>query len=135
MMNNTPYTRIGLNSTLMCPGDIMTPWKNQSPGVQDLPEIKLQTLLDAQRTMTIKQSKMRAIMTEELRLEVIRFKAGQLKLGCNENSPQISPGGIVVLDLGTSTPVGCESARHHSEKTKWWRGMPSSGTVHSDHPN
>ena len=48
MMNNTPYTKIGLNSTLMCPGDIMTPWKNQSPGVQDLPEIKLKTLLDAQ---------------------------------------------------------------------------------------
>ena len=103
MMNNTPYTRIGLNSTLMCPGDIMTPWKNQSPGVQDLPEIKLQTLLDAQRTMTIKQSKMRAIMTEELKLEVTRFKAGQLKLGCNKNSPQVSPGGVVVLDLAGQT--------------------------------
>ena len=104
MMNNTPYTKIGLNSTLMCPGDIMTPWKNQSPGVQDLPEIKLQTLLDAQRTMTIKQSKMRAIMTEELKLEVTRFKAGQLKLGRNKNSPQVSPGGVVVLDLVGQTP-------------------------------
>jgi hypothetical protein len=92
MMHNTPYTKIGLNSTLMCPGDIMTPWKNQSPGVQDLPETKLETLLDAQRTMTIKQSKMRAIMIEELKLEVTRFKAGQLKLGCNKNSPQVSRG-------------------------------------------
>ena len=104
MLNNTPYTRIGLNSSLMCPGDIITPWKNQNPGVQDLPEMKLQTLLDAQRAMTIRQSKMRTIMMEELRLEVTRFKAGQLKLGSNKNSPQISPGGIVLLELSGQTP-------------------------------
>ena len=90
----------------------MTPWKNQSPGVQDLPETKLETLLDAQRTMTIRQSKMRSIMTEALKFEVTRFKAGQLRLGCNKNSPQVSPGGVVLLEVGCSPK--CESARHQS---------------------
>jgi 2'-5' RNA ligase len=72
--------------------------------VQNLPETKLKTLIDTQRTMIIKQAKMRAIMTEELRLEVNRFRSGQLKLGSNKSSPRCSPGGVVVLDLAGQAP-------------------------------
>ena len=104
MVNNVPYTSVGLNQSFMCPSDILTPWKVSSasnpPDVQELPETKLQTLLDARKAMCVKQGKIREIMMEELRTDVLRFKAGKLKLGSNKSSPQIRPGGDCTLGAG-----------------------------------
>ena len=108
MVNNIPYTNVGLNQSLMCPSDILTPWKVPSasspPDVQELPESGLQTLLDARKAMCVKQHKMREIQMEELRTNVDRFKSGRLKLGSNKSSPQIEPGGIVLVELGSKPP-------------------------------
>ena len=74
MVNNVPYTNVGMNQSLMCPSDILTPWKVSSasnpPDVQELPEPSYK------HCQTHEKGKMREIMLEELRTDVLRFKAG-----------------------------------------------------------
>ena len=110
MVNNTPFQPFGLNQTLLCPADLVNPWRVASvhgpPRVQELPESGLQTLVEAKRVMTIKQDKMSEILWEETHGEVERFKPGNLKLGKNKSQPrtQVTVGGIVMAELGGRPP-------------------------------
>ena len=108
MVNNFPYASIGLNQTLLCPSDLINPWRvasaSEPPDVQEIPRSDLQTLTDAKMTMTIKQTKMREILWEETKLELERYKPGKLKLGQNKSAPLIEAGGVVLTELGAKPP-------------------------------
>ena len=92
MVDNTPFAPFGLNQTLLCPADLISPWRvagvHGPPKVQEIPDSGLQTLVEAKRIMTIKQDKMTEILWEETRTEVERYKPGNLKLGKKQKSPQ-----------------------------------------------
>jgi 2'-5' RNA ligase len=110
MVNNTPFAPFGLNQTLLCPADLISPWRvagvHGPPKVQEIPDSGLQTLVEAKRIMTIKQDKMTEILWEETRTEVERYKPGNLKLGKNKSHPHphVTIGGVVMTELGGKPP-------------------------------
>jgi 2'-5' RNA ligase len=110
MVNNTPFSPFGVNQTLLCPADLINPWRvagvHGAPKVQEIPESGLQTLTEAKRIMTIKQDKMQEILWEETKIEVDRFKPGNLKLGKNKSHPHphVTVGGVVMTELGGKPP-------------------------------
>ena len=75
MVSNVPYQDVGPNSTLLCPADVLTPWKGMEPEVQCLPENKLKSLMETRRRMIIKQQKLKEIMMEEIRNKTNRFRS------------------------------------------------------------
>ena len=92
MLNHTPYLD-DANELLLAPCDFITPWRGSAPSVQELPPTRLKSLAEARRFLMVKQEKMRQIRREELRLEIDRFKQGNLKLGHNKKISDISLGG------------------------------------------
>jgi hypothetical protein len=110
MVNNTPFSPFGINQTLLCPADLVNPWRvagvHGPPKVQEIPDSGLQTLVEAKRIMTIKQEKMTEILWEETQTEVERYKPGNLKLGKNKSHPHphVTVGGVVMTELGGKPP-------------------------------
>ena len=99
MINCVPYATSETNHLLLTPADTLTPWRGLEPTVQHLPKTKLRSLAEARRLMVIKQERMKEVLMENTRLEVKRFRAGNLKLGKNKSSPQIQVGSVVMLDF------------------------------------
>ena len=104
MVNNTPFTSIGLHRTLLCPSDIINPWRVAGgvppPEVQEIPKTDLRTLAEARMFMIAKQTKMREILWEDTKTELERYKQGNLRLGRNKRRPLIAAGGVVLTKLG-----------------------------------
>ena len=99
MINCVPYATSETNHLLLTPADTLTPWRGLEPTVQHLPKTKLRSLAEARRLMVIKQERIKEVLMENTRLEVKRFRAGNLKLGKNKSSPQIQVGSVVMLDF------------------------------------
>ena len=49
MINNTPYTSVGIITLLLAPADTLTPWKGVNPSVQELPDLRLKKLVEVRR--------------------------------------------------------------------------------------
>ena len=103
-MNNSPYSPIGDNQTLLCPADFVNPWRmHENQGtleVQETPASNLQSLEKAKHVLTIKQELMRQILHEETKCQLDRFKPGRLRLGRNKSNPILAPGSIVLSETG-----------------------------------
>ena len=57
MVNNTPFGPFGANQTLLCSADLINPWRvagaHGPPGVQEVSESRLKTLMEAKKAMTV----------------------------------------------------------------------------------
>ena len=91
-----PFTSIGLHRTLLCPSDIINPWRVAGgvppPEVQEIPKTDLRTLAEARLFMIAKQTKMREILWEDTKTELERYKHRNLRLGRNKSRPLIAAG-------------------------------------------
>ena len=108
MSNNTPFGPVGVNQTMLCPADLINPWRvardHGAPGVQEVPESGLKNLMQAKRTMTVKQQRMQEILWEDTRNEMKRYMPGKLKLGKNKSNPHVEAGGFIMAELGGKPP-------------------------------
>ena len=103
-LNCIPYLDIG-NYGLLSPQHLINPWTNGRVRVREIPANSIQELREARGILLNQMEKLNTQVTEEIAIDVERWKQKKLKLGKNKSDERISVGDVVMLKRDTKNDM------------------------------
>ena len=95
-VNTCPYME-GLNTHLLCPADLLSPWNAKEIQIRHIPSSGLKGLEFVRRALLLKKEQMQDLQRKEM-AEELRFKRGRMKLGANKTAPTVGVGSVVMIE-------------------------------------
>ena len=103
-LNCIPYLDIG-NYGLLSPQHLINPWTNGRVRVREIPANSIQELREARGILLNQMAKLNTQVSEEIAIDVERWKQKKLKLGKNKSDERISVGDVVMLKCDTKNDM------------------------------
>ena len=90
-LNSIPYLSMG-NYGLLTPQHLINPWANSKVRVRELPSSNVRELREMRGTLVNQMVNLNAQITEEITLDVERWRQKKLKLGKNKSEESVAAG-------------------------------------------
>merc|ERR1711888_280209 len=94
-LNCIPY--LDINYGLLSPQHMINPWTNVRVRVREIPANSIQELREARGVLLNQMAELNTQVTEEIAIDVERWKQKKLKLGKNKGDEKVSVGDVVML--------------------------------------
>ena len=95
-LNCIPYLAVG-NYGLLTPQHLINPWTNGRVRVREIPTNSVQELRELRGILVNQMAKLNTQISEEIAIDVERWKQRRLKLGKNKSEEKVAVGDVIML--------------------------------------
>ena len=95
-LNCIPYLAVG-NYGLLTPQHLINPWTNGRVRVREIPTNSVQELRELRGILVNQMAKFNTQISEEIAIDVERWKQRRLKLGKNKSDEKVTVGDVIML--------------------------------------